>query len=60
MTLKCCVMKLLKRLYDDQRGLSVVEYAVAGGFVATVVAASYTTLGQVVSSKIQTVISALG
>lgn len=48
------------RFLKDEQGISSVEYAVAGGFVAAVVAASYTTLGNAVVGQINRVISALG
>jgi pilus assembly protein Flp/PilA len=50
----------LLRLVYQEEGLSMVEYAVAGGFVAVVVAASYTTLGTAVTHQINNVIAALG
>lgn len=48
------------QILEDEQGVSMVEYAVAGGFVAAVVAASYTPLGSAVTSQINAVISALG
>lgn len=48
------------QLFNDQRGVSMVEYAVAGGFIAAMVAASYTPLGNAVTSQINAVISAMG
>jgi pilus assembly protein Flp/PilA len=36
----------------DERGLTMVEYAIAGALVAAVGAAVFTTLGQNVSSQI--------
>jgi pilus assembly protein Flp/PilA len=60
MTSKISVVRVLRHLLKDQAGLSVVEYAVAGGFVAVVVAASYTTLGTAVTNQIHAVITALG
>mgnify|MGYP006288697897 CR=1 FL=1 len=48
------------RVLKDEQGVSMVEYAVAGGFVAAVVAASYTPLGSAVTSQINAVISAMG
>lgn len=60
MNLKLRLVRVLIQLIEDQRGLSMVEYAVAGGFVAAVVAASTTSLGAAVSTQIRAVISALG
>ena len=48
------------QLVRDEKGVSMVEYAVAGGFVAAVVAAAYPPLGNAVTSQINAVISALG
>lgn len=48
------------QFFKDERGVSMVEYAVAGGFIAAGVAAAYTPLGNAVTSQINAVISALG
>jgi pilus assembly protein Flp/PilA len=60
MNVKLRLRGLLLQLIEDERGLSMVEYAVAGGFVAAVVAASTTTLGTAVTTQIRAVVSALG
>lgn len=60
MNVKFRLRGLLLQLIEDERGLSMVEYAVAGGFVAAVVAASTTTLGTAVTTQIRAVVSALG
>lgn len=60
MRLRVFTKSLWVQILKDERGVSMVEYAVAGGFVAAVVAASYTPLGSAVTSQINAVISALG
>lgn len=42
----------IRALVRDEKGLSVTEYAVAGGLVAAVAAAAFSTLGSSISSKI--------
>jgi pilus assembly protein Flp/PilA len=46
--MKTQVMKFLQ----DEEGLTVVEYAVAGALVAAAVATAFTNLGQAVATKI--------
>ncbi|MNR42803.1 Flp/Fap pilin component [compost metagenome] len=48
-------MKFVK----DEDGLTVVEYAVAGGLVTALVVAIFTTLGTAVQTKMQTLCTAL-
>lgn len=55
-TIKTAVLKFAK----DEDGLTIVEYAVAGGLITAVVAAAFTNLGQVVLGKINQIITALG
>jgi pilus assembly protein Flp/PilA len=47
----------LRALVRDEKGLSVTEYAVAGGLVAAVAAAAFSTLGTTITSKINAIAS---
>ena len=47
----------LRALVCDEKGLSVTEYAVAGGLVAAVAAAAFSTLGSSITDKIKTIAS---
>ena len=47
-TIKASVMKFVK----DEDGLTIVEYAVAGGLITLAVAAAFTTLGGAISTQI--------
>jgi len=53
MTLKTIKTSLLK-FSKDENGLTIVEYAVAGGLITVAVAAAFTLLGGNVSAKITT------
>ncbi|MCY1438572.1 Flp/Fap pilin component [compost metagenome] len=55
-TIKASVMKFVK----DENGLTVVEYAVAGGLVAATLITAFTNLGTAVKGKINALITALG
>jgi len=44
--------KIIIDFFKDEEGLTMVEYAIAGGLVAAVGAAVFTTLGQNVSTRI--------
>ena len=54
-TIKTSVMKFVK----DEDGLTVVEYAVAGGLIALVLVTAFTELGTAVKTKINGLITAL-
>ncbi|MNN21313.1 Flp/Fap pilin component [compost metagenome] len=54
-TIKASVVKFVK----DEDGLTIVEYAVAGGLVTALVVAIFTTLGTAVQTKMQTLCTAL-
>ena len=54
--MKTKVMKFLQ----DEEGLTVVEYAVAGALVAAAVATAFTNLGTAVVGKINALITILG
>lgn len=47
-TIRASVMKFLK----DEDGLTIVEYAVAGGLITVAVVAAFVTLGGNVNTKI--------
>ncbi|WP_144170943.1 Flp family type IVb pilin [Pseudomonas sp. Kh13] len=55
-TIKTSVMKFAK----DENGLTVVEYAIAGGLVAATLITAFTNLGAAVKVKINALITALG
>ncbi|QXI46931.1 Flp family type IVb pilin [Pseudomonas anuradhapurensis] len=55
-TVRASVMKFAK----DEDGLTVVEYAVAGGLIALVLVTAFTNLGLAVKTKINGLITALG
>ena len=43
---------MLKAFWQEESGLTVVEYAVAGGLIAAAVVVAFRTLGQSVNTKI--------
>jgi len=45
--------KTIMRFLNDERGLTAVEYAIAGALVALAVTTAFTNLGQAVATKIQ-------
>jgi pilus assembly protein Flp/PilA len=51
--------KFLGKFLRDQRGLTTVEYAVAGGLVVATLVAAFTALGARVQAIIETIITAL-
>jgi pilus assembly protein Flp/PilA len=53
--IKTSVMKFVK----DEDGLTVVEYAVAGGLISLVVVTAFTNLGTAVAGVIQDLIDAI-
>lgn len=54
-TIKASVLKFVK----DEDGLTVVEYAVAGGLVTALVVGIFTTLGTEVQTKMQSLCTAI-
>ena len=54
-TIKASVVKFI----NDEDGLTVVEYAVAGGLVTALVVGLFTTLGTEVHTKIQKLCDAI-
>ncbi len=55
-TIKASVMKFVK----DEDGLTIVEYAVAGGLITAVVVGTFAALGGAVSTKMTALCTALG
>nr|WP_225779073.1 Flp family type IVb pilin [Pseudomonas sp. Marseille-Q3773] len=55
-TIKASVTKFVR----DEDGLTVVEYAVAGGLIALVLVTAFTNLGAAAKVKINGLITALG
>jgi pilus assembly protein Flp/PilA len=54
-TIKASVLKFAK----DEEGLTIVEYAVAGGLITVAVAAAFVTLGGQVNTKITALCTAV-
>jgi pilus assembly protein Flp/PilA len=54
-TIKASVVKFVK----DEDGLTIVEYAVAGGLITAAVVASFTALGGAVDARIQSLCAAI-
>ncbi|WP_026145484.1 Flp family type IVb pilin [Pseudomonas asplenii] len=54
-TIKASVMKFAK----DEDGLTIVEYAVAGGLITVLVAAAFVLLGGAVNTKIRALCQAV-
>ncbi|MDO9618964.1 MAG: Flp family type IVb pilin [Pseudomonas sp.] len=54
--IKTAVMKFV----EDEDGLTVVEYAVAGGLISLVVVTAFTNLGTAVKDVIDDLITAIG
>ncbi|MNC26422.1 Flp/Fap pilin component [compost metagenome] len=54
-TIKASVVKFIK----DEDGLTIVEYAVAGGLITVAVAATFVTLGTTVSTQIKALCNAV-
>lgn len=51
--------KFLSKFLRDERGLTTVEYAVAGGLVVATLVAAFTALGTRVEAIIRAIITAL-
>lgn len=54
------IAKELLRLVNDEDGLTIVEYAIAGGLVAAGVVAAFTNLGSNVNTVITGLCDAVG
>ncbi|GLO41939.1 MULTISPECIES: Flp family type IVb pilin [Pseudomonas] len=54
-TIKASVMKFVK----DEDGLTIVEYAVAGGLITLAVVAAFDSLGAAVVTKITALVNAV-
>ncbi|OMG65739.1 pilus assembly protein [Stutzerimonas balearica] len=54
------IKEAVRKFARDEDGLTIVEYAVAGGLITAVVAAAFTSLGQAVLAKITALVTALG
>lgn len=54
------VKKYLTDLYNDEQGLTTVEYAIAGGLVGAVIVTAFTNLGTSIGGKITAIVTALG
>lgn len=54
------ILKELNRLIEDEDGLTIVEYAVAGGLITVAVVTAFTNLGAGVLARIQQLVTAVG
>ncbi|WP_282177777.1 Flp family type IVb pilin [Vibrio nereis] len=52
--------KVAKEFWNDEEGLTAVEYAVAGSLIAAAVVVAFQTLGTTVTGVINDIITALG
>lgn len=50
----------IKKFLSDQRGLTTVEYAVAGGLIVATLVAAFTALGTKVDTIIRAITTSLG
>ena len=55
-TIKASVVKFIK----DEDGLTIVEYAVAGGLITLAVAAGFTSLGSGISAQLTRLTTCVG
>jgi pilus assembly protein Flp/PilA len=55
-TIKASVLKFIK----DEDGLTIVEYAVAGGLITAVVVTAFTLLGGAVNTRVRGLCAAIG
>lgn len=46
-------------LYHDDKGLTTVEYAIAGGLIGAIVVATFTSIGTAVLAKLNALLTAL-
>lgn len=53
-------MNMIKKFWNDEAGLSAVEYAVAGGLVILGVVTAFTNLGTAVATRIGALVTAVG
>ncbi len=49
----------IRKFAEDENGLTIVEYAVAGGLITVAVAAAFTLLGGAVDTKIRALCQAV-
>ncbi len=54
------VKQAVSTFLDDEEGLTVVEYAVAGGLISAVLVAAFTALGARVCTIINFLVTSLG
>ena len=54
------IKQAVVRFIKDEEGLTVVEYAVAGGLIALTVVAAFTVLGEGVGTTINNLAACLG
>jgi pilus assembly protein Flp/PilA len=52
--------KFVVAFLQDEEGLTMVEYAIAGSLVAATAAATFTLLGSAIVTKITALITAMG
>jgi pilus assembly protein Flp/PilA len=54
------VQEQIQKFIDDEGGLTVVEYAVAGGLIAVAVVGAFIALGEAVGTNIEDLTDAVG
>ncbi|EEF25153.1 conserved hypothetical protein [Ricinus communis] len=54
------LIEKVKAFLKDEEGLTMVEYAVAGGLVTAAAVTAFTTLGGAIVTRINTLITAMG
>lgn len=50
----------LRKFLRDERGLTAVEYAIAGGLVVAGLVVAFTNLGNAALTRIEAIVTALG
>ena len=53
-------MNMIKAFIKDEDGLTMVEYAIAGGLIAVALVTAFTNLGAAVTAKIDSMTAAVG
>jgi pilus assembly protein Flp/PilA len=53
-------LKFIAAFLEEEQGLTMVEYAIAGGLIVAIGTAVFTTLGQNVSSQISALATDVG
>jgi len=51
---------MLKSFWNDEAGLTAVEYAIAGALVSAAVVLAFTNLGAAITARIEAITTAIG